>query len=136
VNESFWKYVEQISGVLTISGAFVVILTALVMTESNHIGHTHFSSAEITWASFVVGVGFAGLMSFVYGLRLNGKLFGGGDHNSLASLSCLCGLVLMIVAGFGLAVATPSSGGGSTAAQHACTQSSSATGLGQPVAHR
>jgi hypothetical protein len=126
VNEALWKYVGQISGVLSICGAVIVIVTALVLTEVNRFCHTHFSSAEITWVSFLAGVGVAGLISAIYGVGLNRKIVGGGDQNKQAFIAVLSGLVLMAVAGLGVAVPTSSGGGSSAPARHACTQSSTA----------
>jgi hypothetical protein len=72
VIDALEKYVAQISGVITICGAVVVVMTAIILTELNRAFHYHMTGAEITWASFVAGVAASGLISVVYGFALSG----------------------------------------------------------------
>lgn len=126
MSEALWKYVGLISGILSICGAVVVILTALALTGFNHFGHADFSSAEITWISFLAGVGTAGIVSLVYGIWWNSKLAGGGDQNKQAFIGVISGVILIIVAGLGVAVPATSGGIPTSTTRHSCTQSSSA----------
>jgi len=102
-----WKYVGQISGVLAITGAVILILTTIVLAVWQHIFHHHISSAEITWASFLTGVLAAGLLSMIYGLLLyRNKLGTFRDENKLATIAFWAGLVILVVAFSGYFVPT------------------------------
>lgn len=115
MNDALWKYVGQISGVLSICGAVVVIITAIVLTEINRIFHDHITTAEVTWASFLAGVEVAGAISIAYGIALNRKKAGGGDENRQAFIAFFSGIALIIVATAGFTVPTS---GGDTAHAH------------------
>lgn len=115
MNDALWKYVGQISGVLSICGAVVVIITAIVLTEINRIFRDHITTAEVTWASFLAGVEVAGAISIAYGIALNRKKAGGGDENRQAFIAFFSGIALIIVATAGFTVPTS---GGDTAHAH------------------
>lgn len=102
------KYVEQISGVLAICGAVVVVIVAIILTELNRICHFHIKSAEITWASFVAGLAAAGLVSIVYGVTLSGipgiGASAGNRDNRLAANAIFFGIFMVSVAMLGFFV--------------------------------
>lgn len=135
MSEAFWKYVGLISGILTICGAVVVILTALALSGFNHFGHSHISSVEITWISFLAGVGAAGVISVAYGVSWNHKIVGGGDQNKQAFIGVISGVILILVAALGVAVPATNAGGTTSTARHSCTQSSTGTTGNRPKGH-
>ena len=97
--DPMWKYVGQISGVLAITGAVVLILTTIGLAAWQHLSHHHLSSAEVTWASFLTGVLAAGLLSIAYGFILSrNKLGTFRDENKLATIAFWSGLVIAAVA--------------------------------------
>ncbi len=97
-----WKYVGQISGVLAITGAVVLILTTITLAVWQRLSHHHIPSAEVTWASFLTGVLAAGLLSVVYGwLLYRNKLGTFRDENKLATIAFWSGLAIAAVAASG-----------------------------------
>jgi hypothetical protein len=109
-NDTLGTYVGLISGVLAITGAVVLILAAIILTEFRPVFGYHLSSGEVSWISFLAGVEAAGILSLIYGFSLhNGKLSSLKDNNVLATIAFWSGAVIMAVAFAGLVV--PAAGG-------------------------
>jgi hypothetical protein len=102
-DDALWVYVGQISGVLTVCGAVIVIIVAIVLTLVRP--EDHFTSTEDTWISFLSGVGAAGIISLVYGaLLFKDKLGAFKDEGKLAVIAFWFGLGIIIVALAGLII--------------------------------
>ena len=68
--DPLWVYVGQISGVITIFGAVVVVIAVIFVVSLRSAFKWHITSAEVTWISFLAGVFASGIVSLVYGIQL------------------------------------------------------------------
>jgi NADH:ubiquinone oxidoreductase subunit 6 (subunit J) len=103
--DALQRYVANISGILGVCGAAVVIATVIIMTEVSRKSHNHINSAEITWAGFLSGVVAAGLISVLYGIYLTKKVAPSmpeNRNNLQATIAFIFGVFLMAIsiAGF------------------------------------
>lgn len=104
-DDPLWIYVGQISGVLTIFGAIIVIIVAIVIALFKPVFHYHLSSTDVSWISFVSGVEAAGVLSVAYGFLLAGNKLGAfKDEGKLASIAFFSGAVIVLVAVAGFIV--------------------------------
>jgi hypothetical protein len=104
-DDPLWIYVGQISGVLTIFGAIVVIITTIAVALFRPLFHYHLNSTDVSWISFVSGVEAAGALSVAYGFLLAGNKLGAfKDEGKLASIAFFSGAFLMLVAVAGFIV--------------------------------
>jgi hypothetical protein len=120
--DAFWTCVGQISGVLTICGFVVVIITALALTLISRLFlHHQITTTEITWFSLAAGTLVAGALSVFYGFALN-RQKSSPDENRQAYISTIFGVVLIVVAALGFMVPAAGGSGAYSPAKHSHVQ--------------